>query len=70
MAQFSAYDLTRLEFDDRACLLYQVAKKVPGQLLVCGIGGPLKVQNGTKLILDDQGNQFEIVQVLQKSPIP
>jgi hypothetical protein len=41
--------------------------------------GPLKILNGIKLILDDQGNhldsytlynQFGIIQVLQRSPIP
>ena len=26
------------EYDSRADLLYETAKKVPGQLLVCGIG--------------------------------
>ena len=39
---------------------------------------PLKILNGEKLILDDQGNhldsytynQFGIIQILQKSPIP
>ena len=34
-------------------------KKVPDQLLVCGIvWGPLKIVNGIKLILDDQGNHL------------
>ena len=36
--------------------------------------GPLKILNGKKLILDDQGsymyNQFGIIQVLPRSPIP
>ena len=35
-------------------------KKVPDQLLVCGIvWGPLKIVNGIKLILDDQGNHLD-----------
>ena len=40
------------------------------------VPGPLKILNGIKLILDDQGeslkliyNQFGIIQVLQSSPI-
>ena len=37
----------------------KLQKKVPAQLLVCGIGGPLKILNGIKLILDDQGNQLD-----------
>ena len=39
--------------------------------------GPLKILNGIKMILDDQGNQldsywnqFGIIQDLQRSPIP
>ena len=40
--------------------------------------GPLKILNSIKLIMDDQGNhleyikynQFGIIQVLQRSPIP
>ena len=50
-------------------------KKVPDQLLVCGKGNVL---NGTKLIIDDQGGQFDlgiynqlgIIQNLPRSPIP
>ena len=51
-------------------LLQETAKKVPDQLLVWGIGA----LNGSKLILDDQGNnlliwdQFGILQILQRSP--
>ena len=36
-------------------------KEGPDQLLFCGIGhrGPLKILNGIKLILDDQGNHLD-----------
>ena len=34
-------------------------KIVPDQLLVWGIRSPLKVLNGTKLILDDQANNLD-----------
>ena len=56
----------------RASLLQETAKK--SSWLVTGYWnrGPLKILNGIKLILDDQGNHldtFEIIQVLQRSPI-
>jgi hypothetical protein len=41
--------------------LQETAKKVPDQLLVCGTGGPLKILNGKKLILDFIYNQFGII---------
>ena len=40
-------------FDVRAGLLYWVAKKVPDQVLVCGIG----TFEGSKI--DDQGGHFD-----------
>ena len=43
----------------RAGLLYETAKKVPDQLLVCGIRGPLNILTGIKLILDEQGNHLD-----------
>ena len=40
-------------------------KKVPDQLLVCGIGDlwALKILNGKKLILDDQGNHLDSIAI-------
>ena len=60
---------------ETACCKKQL-KKVPDHLLT-GLENrePLKILNGIKLILDDQGNhldsynQFGIIQVLQRSPI-
>ena len=45
-----------------------MAKKVPDQLLVnLGNKGPLKVLNGTKLILDDHGNNLDSFRISLES---
>ena len=36
-------------------------KKLPGQLLVLGNRGPLKILNGIELIVDDQGNHLDTI---------
>ena len=54
------YEIFNINFGIRADLLYETAKKNPDQLLVCGIGGPMKILNGIKLILDDHLDSYSI----------
>ena len=44
-----------------------MAKKVSDQLLVWVNKGPLKVLNGTKLILDDHGNNLDLFRISLES---
>ena len=55
------YEIFNINFGIRADLLYETAKKNPDQLLVCGIGGPMKILNGIKLVLKESGVSLGLI---------